>query len=207
MYSRHRQSSLIVGHEPCGSKGDSSHDDAVRSLSVVVDVPDEATRSLIIHAGILVYPKRKWARGRHLINGIPSLGLNAGDRVEPAYDLDKPGIMLLDPRELETRSLPMRVMFWRSSRDSTGACRDEVVRYCPIWNLAQLGTSPYRSLMLDSLHLVNLGLMSRYVSACLWRILIQNPWDVVADSDTIYTQVSRKPKHSHHPTISFHHLP
>eukprot|EP00959_Pyramimonas_sp_CCMP1952_P324241 6786210-Pyramimonas_sp.AAC.1 len=139
-------------------------------------VGSEDVRSTLISVGKPVYTKGKLTRGRALSEPIPAYGLQAGDRIEQSYDVRRPGKVLIDPAALETQHLPFEVVFWRARFDARQRCTDPVHRRNPLFDLLSLGTSPARSLALDSLHLLYLGVLGRFVSAVLWRITLDNPW-------------------------------
>ena len=56
---------------------------------------------------------------------------------------------------------------------------------CPLFDIVVLRTSPTRTLAIDSLHSLYLGPCLRYVSACSWRCILYNPWNVVGPVDLL----------------------
>ena len=70
---------------------------------------------------------------------------------------------------------PFDLLFWRATADAKGKISDHVINRCPLFQRA-LGTSPARTLAVDTLHSVNYGPMQRWCSAAVWRVLLSNPW-------------------------------
>jgi len=97
-------------------------------------------------------------------------GLAAGDRLECSREL-------MVPTEFHEKSVPFRATFWRARFDCLKRCIDSVRHRCPLFS-TRLGTSPARSLAIDTLHTVYLGIMMRITCAILMRLLWANPWDV-----------------------------
>eukprot|EP00959_Pyramimonas_sp_CCMP1952_P440705 9226634-Pyramimonas_sp.AAC.1 len=60
-----------------------------------------------------------------------------------------------------------------------------VVPRCPLFDAEVLLTSPQRTLAVDSLHTLYQGPAQRYVSSCLWRCVLLNPWKAQGPIDTI----------------------
>eukprot|EP00959_Pyramimonas_sp_CCMP1952_P078749 1646282-Pyramimonas_sp.AAC.1 len=48
---------------------------------------------------------------------------------------------------------------------------------CPLFDIAELHTSPSRSLAVDSLHTLYYGPVQRYVASAMWRVISTNPWN------------------------------
>jgi hypothetical protein len=119
----------------------------------------------------------KLHRGRCLIRSIPGLPtLLPGDRLTPSPTL-------LDIGRLEETCTPLEVVFWRPRRYGDQLL-DSVYHRCPLFDDLQLGTSPHRTVAIDSLHSLNYGPMQRWCSAALWRLLLANPWRVAGDAAT-----------------------
>eukprot|EP00959_Pyramimonas_sp_CCMP1952_P212868 4454377-Pyramimonas_sp.AAC.1 len=99
---------------------------------------------------------------------IGGTNLIVGDRLEPSEQLH-------DIAALSRVKLPVSIKLWRTRRGASGALLDSVHHRCPIFSI-ELCTSPARTLAIDAMHCLYLGVIMRYVSACLWRLLLGNPW-------------------------------
>ena len=160
---------------PWEEKGDDFYEATciLKERRILVDSEDK--RHLIISKGVPVYPVNRNSRGRALSAPVPELGLERGDRLEPGWDPENPSSILSNQIYLETAMVPFVVVFWRASFDPKGKLMDGVVRRCPIFD-QRLGTSPVRTLALDSLHAFYFGAMSRFASCVLWRLVVSTPW-------------------------------
>ncbi len=186
MYNKFTSCSLAS--IPWAEKHDAFHQEQCSLREIRIEVTSEHTRKLILETGRPFYPKGKKGRGRALSRPIAALGLRAGDRIEHGFDLADPGSLLLDPANLEHKPLPFTCIFWRQRMDSRGRLLDAVSRRNPIFSVAHLGTSVSRTLALDSLHLVYLGVCGRLVSTILWRLVLENPFGCQGDADVIVDQ-------------------
>ena len=109
------------------------------------------------------------ARGRVLTGQVPGVPyLQRLDRLEPSS-------ALVNPCEFETAELPFRATFWRKYTDPRRRKLGFVTHRSPLFSRS-LGTSPNRSLAIDSLHSVYLCGVHRWVSASICRPLALNPW-------------------------------
>lgn len=108
---------------------------------------------------------------------IGGIALQPGDRLEPSMELR-------DTHGLEKSKLPIDVCLWRPRKDDTGKIIDCLHHRCPLFS-QRLGTSPQRSLAVDSLHTLFLGPVLRYVNGVLWRVLLANPWRIGGDLNTV----------------------
>ena len=124
---------------------------------------------------LLVYDKRQDGnRGRTLLSpGIASLGLRAGDRLEPHLGL-------LDIGEafdgLNCDNGPVMTLFWRPSREYMTRHRNPI--FCP-----ELGITPRNSLTVDLLHALYLGTLQDVAKAALWFLIGRGKWGVVGTLD------------------------
>jgi len=113
---------------------------------------------------ILRYDKRDaGVRGRALVRDVPEALLRAGDRLEPSPELPDIG-------EYENIvKFPMTLVFWRSARDSL------VLHRNPLWDSA-VGITPTRSLTVDALHTMHLGVMQAWAKVVSWLLLDNGHW-------------------------------
>ena len=103
--------------------------------------------------------------------------LQPGDRVEPSPTLT-------DVTFLDSRPLPVTIIFWRTHRDARGRCLDMVHHRNPMFN-DDIGMEPARVLAVDALHTVYYGPVMKWSSAVIWRVLLSNPWDISAAESTV----------------------
>jgi hypothetical protein len=109
-----------------------------------------------------------------IINGV---SLFPGDRVEPSD-------WVPDIGQLDKLVLPRWVTLWRARLSHDGKVIDGVSHRCPLFS-QKLFSSPASTLAVDALHTVALGVLVRYVSASLWRIVLENVWNVRGDLNTV----------------------
>ena len=101
-----------------------------------------------------------------VINGTALL---YGDRLEPSP-------ALLDVQQVRSVRLPVSLTFWRQRLGKHSKLPlDPVNHRCQLFSEV-LGTSPMRSLAIDELHTLHLGVVQRTASACIYRIVLANPW-------------------------------
>lgn len=122
-------------------------------------------------ARLLFYDKRKeGSRGRALRENVPELGLVAGDRLEPSVGLQ-------DVAAFEAiSSFPAVVLFWRQSAETLARHRN------PIFDEA-LGLAPEKTLCIDILHALNLGVFSNFCHCALWALVNNGAWGRRACAD------------------------
>ena len=94
--------------------------------------------------------------------------LRPGDRLEPSPTLCDIGALL-------HCITPVTVKLWRARRDEKGRCLDCCNHSCPLFSRS-LGSSPARTLCIDSLHALYYGPVMRWVTSALWRSVLYNPW-------------------------------
>jgi hypothetical protein len=116
---------------------------------------------------LLMYDKRDdGSHGRALISpGVPTLGLRAGDRLEPHEGLLDIG-SAFDSLDCST---PQRVLFWRPSLEYLTRHRN------PLFDM-ELGITPQRSLTVDLLHCIYLGVLLGYCKLVVWHLLLAGKW-------------------------------
>lgn len=157
--------SLITS--PWTTHSEADYDAECRACEVRITVATEDDRRRILNDGGLFYDNRRsGAHGRALRRNIPALGLLAGDRLDPSDDLEDVG-------RFEHTRLPIVAVFWRK-RMQGGACTDRVVRRNPLFSIP--GVNPYRTLHIDVLHTLYLGVAQRYVAEVIARTLQLSPW-------------------------------
>lgn len=112
----------------------------------------------------LVWDKRKdGSRGRALRHAIPQARLRAGDRLEPAA-------CLLDVGEFDQICVfPHPVVFWRPTLETLARHRN------PLFSQA-LGLTPGRSMTVDVLHALHLGVLNGFCKHALWHMLLGGAW-------------------------------
>eukprot|EP00959_Pyramimonas_sp_CCMP1952_P473776 9502316-Pyramimonas_sp.AAC.2 len=111
-------------------------------------------------------------RGRCIYKDVTIGGvvLALGDRLEPSADMT-------DIAYLGRRTPPFDVTFWRARTHGARAVQlDSVHHRCPLFSSDVLCTSPARTLAIDAMHCLHLGIAMRCVAACLWRTILANPW-------------------------------
>eukprot|EP00959_Pyramimonas_sp_CCMP1952_P472633 9500350-Pyramimonas_sp.AAC.3 len=121
------------------------------------------------------------AIGSAVVNGVE---IREGDRLEPSE-------YLVDTFQLETTELPVWVTLWRPRLSHDKKVMDPVVHRCPLFT-AELSCSPVRSLAIDSLRCFYFGPIMRYVSACMWRTVLKNPWQFGGNLDQVIELGSRR---------------
>ncbi|CAK0870778.1 unnamed protein product, partial [Prorocentrum cordatum] len=114
---------------------------------------------------------------------VNNVQLLVGDRLELSRDL--PGTVKLD-----TSRLPITII-WRTRRDHKGRSTDCVTHRCPMLDRC-IGTNVHDNLAVDELHCLYFGPMMRYVSACMWRVVLANTWNFNGTVDQIVAQAARQ---------------
>ena len=138
-----------------------------------VNVHSEPVRAAILeHVTHMQSYVRKQPGGMVVTSKVPGTQLEVGDVLTNSK-------MLPDLSKFKDRPVPFEAVFWRSTRAHNNAIVSWVHRRCPLFNDA-LHTSPSDSLAFDEMHTINLGIMMRWVSAVLWRVVEINPWRSVS---------------------------
>ena len=148
---------------------------ACEACEVRVALTDETYREI---RAVLVYDKRKAGkRGRVLAIAVPSVGLEAGDRLEPS-DL-VPDVGNFD------QSAPAAAIFWRVP------ARPNVHHRNPLF-AEELGTGP-QSLVVDNLHAGSFGVFKAACERFTWSCFAANCWHVneVSAEATLQTNAVR----------------
>ena len=112
----------------------------------------------------LFYDKgNKLSPGRVLKNGIPSLGLKKGDRLELCERLQN-----LDNFDVIGR-FPTEILFWRKENEVSTKRRN------PLFNRAT-GVTPQKTMTSDLLHAMYLGTMKRWCKITIWKLIEAGTW-------------------------------
>ncbi len=101
-----------------------------------VDVCSPEVRTKILEEGGLHFDKRKKKSGRILLSDVQSLGLQARDSLQPAFELP-------DIADFEVIDIPFKCKFWRRHLDEKGRCMDQVSARVPLF--ADLMVRTFRS--------------------------------------------------------------
>jgi hypothetical protein len=128
---------------------------------VVIDA-----RTHAVLCGLLHYDKRQHGnRGRCLVAPCPELGLEAGDRLTEEANLGD--VSNFD----DLNEFPRPVVFWRQAQDTLTRHRN------PVFS-KELGSTPGRSLTVDVLHCLNLGVMLTFCRHIILFLLGSGVWGV-----------------------------
>ena len=93
------------------------------------------------------------------------MGLRSGDRLEPSPSLPDVGQVFT----LSSAELPLHVVFWRQSENTL------VLHRNPLWD-EELGITPSRSLTVDVLHTLHLGIFQQWGKLAVWSLLDATVW-------------------------------
>ena len=104
--------------------------------------------------------------GRALLNDIPHLALQKGDRLEPSAEIPDIGEPF-DAMVVPLAGLP--VTFWRPTRETLSRHRNPLFR-------RSLGITPRRCLVVDALHSLYLGIMLVWCRLFLWTLILDGFW-------------------------------
>ena len=148
---------------------------ACTRCEIWVEIDAAAHRAI---KSLLVFDKRQeGSHGRALLPpGLPDLGLRAGDRLEPHRGLMDIGEGFDD---LDCSAGAVRVLFWRPEREFMTRHRN------PMFDI-ELGLTPSRSLTVDTLHCLYLGVLLDVCKVIVWWLIEHGKWGVVG---TLYEQV------------------
>ena len=128
---------------------------------------------------LLFWDKRPdGSHGRALAQSVPHLGLLAGDRVEPTTTMPDIGSGFDKPK-----SFPVQVLFWRPG--SQTIC----LRRCPLF-CKELGITPTRTLALDQMHTLYLGVANVVARHILWDLLKSGIWNAGGQSEVERLQIA-----------------
>jgi hypothetical protein len=109
-----------------------------------------------------------------LVRPVAELGLLAGDRLEPSTFL--PDVAAFDGLD----TFPFPVLFWRRSAETNTRHRN------PLF-MPDIGVSVVRSLTVDSLHCIYLGVMHSFCRYVVWHLMLSGSWGGVGTADEVVT--------------------
>ena len=118
-----------------------------------------AAKGLLTLAGLRYEKKQSGGHGRCLRADVPALGLRRGDRLEPSPAL--PDVSRFEELPADTGHA---IVFWRPSEETLTRHRN------PMFD-ADIGVTPNRSLTIDDLHCLYLGVFKIYAMTALWFLL------------------------------------
>jgi len=147
---------------PWMSNGEDDWFVACDRCEIVVVVPNAVVhRTLVEH---LSYDKRKQgSRGLSLTRPVDELGLKEGDRLCAGLGLeDVADVMLLTV-------FPVSLVFWRPAYETLARNRN------PIFD-RELGVTVCRSLTIDLLHCLYLGIMLAFCKTLVWDLITSGFW-------------------------------
>ena len=166
----YQTSGVSVLGAPWHVNTDADFADACKKCEIMVYLSKETHKQV---CDALFYDKRRDGnRGRCLSIDIPGLGLKAGDRLEPSQSLPDIG-RTFD----ECANFPVMVFFWRRSEETLCTHR------CPLFDPA-IGTTPNKSVALDLLHTLYLGVMVIWCQTTIWATIACNIWADCGDEVT-----------------------
>ena len=135
----------------CNAVGD--YEASCARCEIIVNL-NQRTKALVF--AHLRYDKRSTgSRGRCLTGPAPTLGLLAGDRLEPCFALPNVGA-------LETLAVPTTVTLWRCSEETIARHRNPL--FGGIANIC-----PTRKLTIDVLHCLHLGVVKVWCAHAIWQ--------------------------------------
>jgi len=141
-------------------------------VNVVIATPEQLNEL----RSALWYDKRSsGSHGRSVKRDVPSLGLVAGDRLEPSTNLP-------DVSKMETLPLPLHLIFWRPSQTVLTKHRNPIFQ-------SHLGTT-FDVICIDSLHCVYLGIMNAFCKELVWAMINGNAWRVTATTEDVKLQLT-----------------
>ena len=139
--------------------GDLDYAAACARCEIIVTLSDR-TRALVV--GRLRFDRRQdGSHGLALAGAVPELGLFPDDRLEPSPSL--PDVSFLREVDL-SHDKTIRVVFWRLANESLTKHRN------PIFD-ERLGISAKRSVTVDTLHCLYLGVFKSWCSVVIWVLI------------------------------------
>ena len=164
--SMYRQDRISMVSLPWRANQDDDYYDACSRCEIIDDLAAADHRLL---RGVLRPDLRdSGSHGLALSIDIPHMGLQGGDRLEPSPELPDIGAF----RSLS--DFPHKVTFWCRAAETLSRHRN------PLLDPA-LGIT-LRSLTVDTLHTLQLGVMLEWCSACMWDLIEAKVW---ADFGTV----------------------
>ena len=157
---------------PFVDNSDADYDDAATRCEIVLVIYD-AQRQLILSSPLRFDKRPDGNRGRCLLHAIPSLGLLAGDRLEPCAtlkDVAQLDYLVIDP------AIGLRIVFWRVSQET-------LVRHrSPLW-CERIGLTPSRCIVHDLLHAFFLGVMQIWARDASWLVFLSRCFGAFETTD------------------------
>ena len=160
----------LHGALPWRANADADYFEDCQRCEKWVMVNADAHRAIL---GLLDEDKR--AAGNHgmclLPPGVPNLDppLEPGDRLEPCMEVQDVGRAAFAAMDFST---PRRVLFWRCSAQNLARHRN------PLFD-QELGLTPHRSLTVDLLHALFLGVMLAHCKLVVWFLIGAGQWGLV----------------------------
>ena len=148
---------------PWGRKTGQHFKKAARKCEIPVTLTDEQWK--LVRATLV--PDWQKDGGRVLAVGMPLLGLEARDKLDPSRFLPDTGS---GPRGFNTRN-PGRCVFWRKSRETLLRHRNPLLRQ-------DLGTDVATVCAGDWLHTFSLGVLFKWNGFVVWKLIVANPWSI-----------------------------
>lgn len=143
-----------------------------RRCSRRVNIATDELRDRI--ANRMRYDKRgAGVHGRALTARFPDLALEVGDRLEPSAELPDVGLF-------DEASTPFVALFWRVSEESITRRPNPLFIF---GLLLGLGVSAARSLAIDTLHSMHLGVLKIWGKICVWEILLSGVFGTTGAAD------------------------
>ena len=133
-----------------------AYQDACRRCEIRLRLTARTRTDLVVR---LQYDRRDTGpRGRALCREVPGLLLVVGDRLEPSETL--PNVDGLD-----ALAMPATVTFWRRSEETLTRHRNPLFA-------EDIGISMHKSLTVDTLHTLYLGVMNAWCKLVVWLLLL-----------------------------------
>lgn len=147
--------------DPFRKKTAEMYEEACKACERKVEVKNRHIHGRLL--GLLVYDRRpNGRRGRVLSEDFQSLGLKAGDRLEPTHQL--PDVAAFD----QVAEFPATFTFWRVGNESLTRHRN------PLFNGGARITPEH--LAVDALHTLNLGVYKEFCTTALWELILNDAW-------------------------------
>ena len=153
---------------PWGAK-DANYDNTCTSCEVEVRIDNEDIRLAVLNTAQL---RNKKHEGRVITVDAPHVGggLKRGDRLVPSMALH-------DTAAFETQAIPFTAVFWRSHLDRKKRKMDWTHCRNPLFDFST-GISIRRTLRLDTMHCLYLGVFSFFAHAVIFAAIAENLYNV-----------------------------
>ena len=144
-------SNVTVNEAPWELFGLAQHVAEVQRHTVQVQIESPDVRSAVLQ----VLRHSGYTGGRYVCRDIASLGLRAGDRLDPS-------VTLQDVHQFEFQTCPFSCVFWRGSK------ADRITHASPLMAIEGMSLDMYG---IDMLHTWALGALQSFVGFALWHVL------------------------------------